>query len=320
MSETNNRKAVAVGIFISLGLALLLVGVFTIGGQRKAFVKTISLKAIFDDVQGLQNGNNVWLSGMKIGTVKKVAFYGSSQVEIDIHIEKQAQAHIHKNAKVKISTDGLVGNKIVIIYGGTAEAPMVMENDQLQTEHLASSMDMISTLQANNVNLLEITGNLKTISKKLTSGQGTLGQLINDPSIANNLRSSIGDLKMAALNSNKVITNLENFTSGLHKEGVLANELITDTTIFHDLKGTVNKLKEAASSAVDFSQSIKEAGDGLNNKNTPLGLLLHDEEVSADLQRTIKNLRLSSKELADDLEAIQHNFLLRGFFKKKNKE
>jgi phospholipid/cholesterol/gamma-HCH transport system substrate-binding protein len=48
-------------------------------------------------------------------------------------------------------------------------------------------------------------------------------------------------------------------------------------------------------------------------------MILHDEETAADLQRTIKNLRVSSKELSDDLEAVQHNFLLRGFFRKKNK-
>src|ERR1700743_1916535 len=131
MSEINVGRRVAGGVFIFLGLAILVVGIFTRGNQRKAFVKTITVKAVFDDVQGLQPGNNVWLSGMKVGTVKKVAFYGSSQVEITLSIEQQPESHIRKDAKVRIGTDGLVGNKIVVIYGGSDSAAAVSGNDRL---------------------------------------------------------------------------------------------------------------------------------------------------------------------------------------------
>ena len=110
MSEISNRRKLAVGVFISIGLAILIIGVLTIGGQRKAFVKTITLQVIFDDVQGLQAGNNIWLSGMKVGTVKRVTFYGHSQVEVFLNIEQQAQPHIRKDAKARISTDGLVNH------------------------------------------------------------------------------------------------------------------------------------------------------------------------------------------------------------------
>jgi phospholipid/cholesterol/gamma-HCH transport system substrate-binding protein len=319
MSEINIGKRVAVGVFIFLGLAILVVGIFTVGNQHKAFVKTITLKAVFDDVQGLQPGNNVWLSGMKVGTVKKVSFYGSSQVQIILSIEKQAQSHIRKDAKAKISTDGLVGNKIVVIYGGTDNTVAVANNDQLQSEHLAGMQEMMTTLQASNNNLLEITGNLKAISQKLTDGQGTLGELINDPAIADRLRSSIDHFRAASANSEKMIDNLRNFSEGLHKEGGLANELVTDTTVFRQLKGTMAQLNEAANAASEFGNSLRTAGQGINDKNTAIGMILHDEETAADLQRTIKNLRVSSKELSDDLEAVQHNFLLRGFFRKKNK-
>lgn len=60
-----------VGIFVFLGLLILLIGVLTLGGEKNTFEKKITVKAIFDDVGGLQTGNNVWFSGVKIGTVKK---------------------------------------------------------------------------------------------------------------------------------------------------------------------------------------------------------------------------------------------------------
>ena len=179
MSEINNRRKLAVGAFIFVGLVILIIGVITIGGQHKAFVKSIRLQIVFDDVQGLQAGNNVWLSGMKVGTVRKVSFYGRSQVEVELNVERQqAQPHIRKDARARISTDGLVGNKIVVLSGGSDSAPPVADNDRLESEHLAGTQEMMSTLQASNGNLLAITSNLKAISEKLKLGRGTLGELL----------------------------------------------------------------------------------------------------------------------------------------------
>ena len=318
MSEINVRKRLAVGLFISIGLAILIVAVFTIGGQHKAFVKSIRLHIIFDNVQGLQPGNNIWLSGMKVGTVKSIGFYGNSQVAVVLNVEKQAQPHIRKDSKARITTDGLVGNKIVVIDGGSEQAPIVADNDSLQSEHLAGTQELMNTLQASNSNLLEITGNLKTISKKLTESQGTLGQLINDPAIADRLRGSIDNLRNATAGSEAMIANLKDFSERLRQPGGLANQLATDTTIFSHLRGAVTRLDEAAAQVHDFSTSLQTAGAGLNDKNAPIGMLLHDEDAADNLQRTLKNLRVSSQELSEDLEAIQHHWLLRGFFKKKD--
>jgi phospholipid/cholesterol/gamma-HCH transport system substrate-binding protein len=320
MNEINIGKRLAVGIFISLGLAILLVTVFTIGNQRKTFIKSIRLHVIFDNVQGLQPGNNIWLSGMKVGTVKTIDFYGNSQVAVILNVERKAQPHIRKDSKAHISTDGLVGNKIVVIDGGSDAVPAVSDNDSLQSQHLAGMQEMMTTFQASNSNLLEITGNLKTISRRLTEGQGTLGQLINDPEIADHLRTSIDHLRNATAGSEKMIANLEAFSDHLRQPDGLANRLITDTTVFNQIKGVVTRLDKAAAQVDQFSQSLKTAGAGLNDSNSPIGVMLHDEDAAANLQRTLKNLRLSSKELSDDLEAIQHNFLLRGFFRKKEKE
>jgi len=323
MSEQNNKKQIAVGAFIFVGLAILVIGIFTIGGQRKAFVKSFRLEAVFEDAQGLQPGNNVWLSGIKVGTVKKVEFDKVSGIEVTLNVEKKAQPYIHKDATAKVSTDGLVGNKILVIDGGTPSAPMIADGDSLHGQHQNGMSEMMNTLQANNVNLLDITANLKAVSQKLAGGQGTLGQLINDPTLADGLKASLVNLQAASAGSERVIRNLQDYTANLRKPGTLANQLVTDTTVFANLKATVAKLNDAASSASELAQKMKSTGDGINNSlsdtRTPIGLLLHDEETADNLQRTIKNLRVSSKELADDLEAVQHSWLLRGFFKKRDK-
>src|SRR5882757_8238268 len=113
-----NNRPVVVGIFVLLGLAILVVTIFTLGGDKKTFVKTFTIHAVFDDVNGLIKGSNVWFSGVKVGTVKSINFSGNSRVEIAMNIEKDVQSHIRKNAMAKIGSDGFIGNKIVIIYGG----------------------------------------------------------------------------------------------------------------------------------------------------------------------------------------------------------
>lgn len=324
MNEITASKRIAVGVFIVLGLAILIVAVFTIGGQHKAFVKSIRVHILFDDVQGLQPGNNVWLSGMKVGTVKSIEFYHNSQVAVTLNIEKKAQTHIAGDSRARISTDGLVGNKIVVISGGTEGVKAVADNDSLKSERIAGTQELFATFQASNANLLEITGNLKTISKRLSEGQGTLGKLINDPAIADHLQNSIDHLRTAAANSENLIANLQDFSARLKQPDGLASKLATDTTVFLRIKASAAKLNEAANQATEFTASLRDAGqgvkEGLSDPNSPAGTLLHNEDAGADLQRTLKNLRISTKELSDDLEALQHNFLLRGFFRKREKE
>jgi phospholipid/cholesterol/gamma-HCH transport system substrate-binding protein len=194
MKTTNNKKAVTVGIFVFLGLVIFIIGILTLGGQKNTFEKKITVRAIFDDVGGLQTGNNVWFSGVKIGTVKKMTFHGGSQVEVLMSIEEKAKQYIRKNAKAKISSEGFIGNKLVMIYGGTMQSQPIENNDALGVEKALSTDEMLATLQENNKNLLDITGNFKLISERIIDGEGTLGKLISDEALMNNLQATMTGL------------------------------------------------------------------------------------------------------------------------------
>src|SRR5436190_338124 len=119
MNESSNKKAVVVGLFVFIGLAFLVAGILMVGNIHDTFKRKMKVVSLFDDISGLQTGNNVLFSGVKIGTVSNLRFYGKSQVEVTMNVETKAQQYIRKDAKVKISTDGLIGNKILVIYGGT---------------------------------------------------------------------------------------------------------------------------------------------------------------------------------------------------------
>lgn len=316
MIESPNKRAVIVGVFVFTGLVFLLAGVLIVGNLRETFNRKMELVSLFDDVSGLQPGNNVWFSGVKIGTVSSLNFHGKSQVEVNMNVAIKARKYIRKDAKVKISNDGLIGNKILIIYGGTEVFPEVQEGDTLAVEKTFTSEDMINTAQANNKNLLEITNDVKAITKKLAAGEGSIGKLLDDSVMYTNINATIVSLQKASVKAQQMIGSLAEFSSGLNKKGTLANELTTDTLVFKSVKATVLQLQQMADTAWVFIAHLKKAA---SNPNSAVGVLLHNEESGSRIKETIKNLESSSKKLDEDLEAAQHNFLLRGYFKKQAK-
>jgi phospholipid/cholesterol/gamma-HCH transport system substrate-binding protein len=316
MNEISKKRKVAVGLFVILGLIFLLSGILMIGNLHETFKQKMKVVSLFDDVSGLQAGNNIWFSGVKIGTVSSLHFYGKSQVQVVLKIETKVQQYIRKNALVKISTDGLIGNKILVIYGGTANAAEIEEGDTLAVEKTFSSDDMINTLQDNNKNLLSITNDFKIISKTIANGEGTVGILLSDKSVYEHMNAASISLEGATAKAQQLIASLQTFSTGLNKKGTLANQLTTDTLVFNSLKKSVFKIQQMADSAVLVVSNLKKAS---NNPKSSLGVLLYDEESGAHLKETLKNLESSTQKLDADLEAAQHNVLLRGFFKNKAK-
>ncbi len=325
--KTNNKRAVTVGIFILLGLAIFIAGILTLGGQKKTFEKKVSIKAVFSDVGGLQEGNNVWFSGVKIGTIKKMNFTPNSQVEVIMSIESKAQKYIKKDAKAKISSEGFIGNKIVVIYGGTMQSGSVAENDALAVENGLNTDEILATFQQNNKNLVDITGNIKLVSEKLAAGEGSIGKLLSDETLVNNLQLAVLSLRQASANAQQLTSHISDYASRLRSKGSLTNDLITDTVIFSQLKATVLQLKQVSKTANEVTDNMKlvsnnfrDVSDNLNSSKSPVGVLLNDEVAGRNLKITLANLQTGTKKLDENLEALQHNFFLKGFFKKKAKK
>ena len=319
MDATENRKAITVGIFLALGLIVFILGVFTLGGQQKSFVKNIKISSVFSDVAGLKKGNNVWFSGVKVGTISNVKFIGPSQVQVFMNIDEATQQYIHRNAGAKVSSDGLIGNKIIVIDGGSPQAPIVQDGDVLQAEKMLSTDDMLKTLQDNNQNLLAITTDFKVLSHKILEGKGTVGALMADSTMAMQLRASMRNLQAATQSAATMAVQLNNFSAKMNTKGGFADKLLTDTATFNKISQSVAQLQKAAANASTLTDNLTKASNKLNTTDNAIGVLLNDPKGAAQVQTTLNYLQQSSVKLNDDLEAVQHNFLLRGFFKKKAK-
>ncbi|MEO8108848.1 MAG: MlaD family protein [Ginsengibacter sp.] len=331
MKVSSNQRSVILGIFIFLGVAILILTILTLGSQKKTFEKSITVKAFFNNVNGLQKGNNIWYSGVKVGTIKKIALIDKGRVEVDMSIEEQSVKFIPKDAKAKLSSDGLIGNKIIEIYGGTPGSSTIASGDVMKNDKLLNTDEMMNTLSKNNDNLYSITNDLKVISSQMASGKGSLGKLLTDETFYDQLNATAFILKKTSQNLDRFSANMTAYTSHLNEKGTLANDLVTDTIIFSRLRQTIAQLQQVASTSdsvmtnlkttsVSLNKGVDNLNSALSSDKTPVGVLLHDQQAAANIKASLQNLQSGTKKLNDDLEAVQHNFLLRGFFKKKAKE
>lgn len=318
MRESKGITTILTGIFVIAGIAILLTGVFIIGGKDKSFRHPILINAVFTDVNGLDKGSNVWYSGVKVGTVKKVSFVPNG-VEVSFSIEEDVQQKIRRDTRVKLGSDGLIGNRIIVLYGGTATSPKIESGHTLKVENGVGTEEMMATLQGNNANLLQITNDLKVVSKGLIEGKGTIGRLLNDPTINNELQATIAALGKAGNNAQLLTANLSEFSQKLNNKGYFLNDLATDTVIIASLKQTAEQLNKVSKSANEVVENLNATTTKLNNNKSAIGVLMSDEAAGANMQNTLANLESSTKKLDENMEAMQHNFLLRGFFKKRTK-
>lgn len=320
MNSAERRRTIIVGLFVLIGIIILISGIFIMGGQQNRFGGAVKIRAVFDNVGGVKKGGNVWFSGVKIGTIREVNFTDQSKVEIVMVINNASKEYVRKDAEAVISSEGFIGNKMIVIEGGSSSVPHIEEGDELHSKEGNDAEAMMATLQINNQNLVAITNDIKKLSERVSRGEGTIGAFFTDSMMAVNVKAMMANLSQAASNSKKVSENLAQFSALLNRKDGLANQLLTDTVVFNSLKASVTKFEDASQHAIELTKNLSEASGKLNSDDNTLGLLLNDEQTADQLKRTMQNLELSTQKLDKNMEALQSNFLLRGFFKKEAKK
>ena len=186
---------IKLGIFVTVGIAIFIAGVYFIGETKKLFSSTFRVSAMFKDVNGLQVGNNVRFAGINVGTIDGIEIITDTTVKVDMIIDVKTRQFIKKDAKAIIGSDGLMGNKIMNISPGTNGKPEIENNDMIGTTLPISMDDMLLKLKATIDNAASITGDLSSIMGNLRSGRGTIGKLFMDTIFAENLDRTIVNVK-----------------------------------------------------------------------------------------------------------------------------
>ncbi len=193
--KKNISTKIRLGIFVSLGIAVFIAAIYFIGEKQQLFSKTFRLSGIFKDVAGLQAGNNVRFSGINVGTVDNISIVSDSSVRVVILIDENTRKFIKKDAVASIGSEGLMGNKIIIINPGTGGKKEIEDNDIIGTSQPINLDDVLLSLKTTIDNASSITSNLSKIAGNIESGNGTIGRLLMDRSLEQNFDSSLVNLK-----------------------------------------------------------------------------------------------------------------------------
>ncbi len=227
---------IKLGIFITSGLILFASAIYIIGMNQQFFNKTFHIYGIFSDVNGLQEGNNIRYAGIKVGIIESILMVGDTTVCVDISIDESVRKFIKKDAVALIGTEGLMGNKALIITPGTSTLPQINSGDTIKTRPPLNIDRMMGTVKLTNDNLARITDDMSEIVHSIRQGKGTVGKLLMDTTF----------LKVPIDNVIQVTTDLQDIVATIRAgEGVLGR-LVADSVATREIDTTLVNLKEAS--------------------------------------------------------------------------
>lgn len=313
MAKSTSQK-IKVGIFVIVGTALLISALYFIGKQKYMFTKNIQLYAVFDNVNGLQLGNNVRYSGINIGTVNEIEMTEGGMITIQMSVEEKTAQFILKNAIASIGSDGLVGSMVVnIAPGQNKKAVKVVSGDTIQSFNKVGTDEMMSTLNTTNENVAILSGDLLKITSQIMQGKGTVGTLINDTILAQNILKSIEDFRKTSEKASEAISRINKIISKVNYDESAAAVILSDTAAANKMRITINNLEKSSAAIHEYIKEIQTGKGALNH-------ITQDKDLVREIDSTMIYIKQAADKLDQNMDALKQNFLFRGYYKKQEKK
>jgi phospholipid/cholesterol/gamma-HCH transport system substrate-binding protein len=319
MKQTNAQKF-NLGLFIVIGTLILVVALYFIGNRQNLFGKTFKISAVFNNVNGLQLGNNVRYSGINVGTVKGITMLNDTTICVDMVIEDKILKHIKKNAVAAIGSDGLVGSMVINIAPSNDSSRALIPGDTIKSYSKINTNDMLETLNTTNENAAILTSDLQKITTAINQGKGTLGMLIKDEELAKNLKQTIKNLNTASAGASKTISDLNKLITSINLDESVAGVLLNDSVSATKIKSVITNLNKSTSNLDTVITHLNSLVLNIKNSEGTLNYVLNDTVLVKNIDATILNIKEGSIKLNEDLEALKHNFFFRGYFKKLERQ
>lgn len=318
MEKTTSQK-INLGLFVIIGLLIFILAIYFIGNKQKMFGKTNHLEAVFNNVNGLKLGNNVRYSGISVGTVLGILMENDTTIRIDMIIDKSIFPYIKKDAIATIGSDGLVGNMIINIIPGKGNESPVVPGDEIRSINRIRTEDLLSTLSVTNDNAATLTENLLKITNKMIEGKGTFGSLLNDTLISKDIKETMRYLKLSSKSTSETIAKIDKLVTSLdNKDNILG--VIKDTAVANKIKNMVTHLDQSTYEINKLVTNLNATILNIKDGKGAINYLTNDPKLVHKIDSTMTNINAASIKLNEDLEALKHNFLFRGYFKKLEKE
>lgn len=202
----DSGKSIKLGLFITTALVVIMVAVYLIGQKQHLFSSNFRISGTFNDVGGLQAGNNVRFAGVNIGTVESIAITGNNTVKVVLLIDEEAHKFIKKDSIAAVGSESMMGNKVVVLAPGSEDEVQVGNNGVIRTAATVTIDDILKQIKHTSDNAVAITANLAELTGTIHSGKGTLGKVFMDQSLANDMRSTVGNFKESSAGLKELMT------------------------------------------------------------------------------------------------------------------
>ena len=313
----NNRmQTVRVGLFFLLGLALLWVTYESLNGGRFFKQKGYTLIARFDNLKGLHDGDEILIAGVRIGSVRQTRLAG---LKAEAVLSIQPGIKVSDDAVATVATSSLLGTNHLEVSVGSAGAPSLKPGDEIKTMNTVDMNEVIAKLGSlgdhmeqvmgdfsksfgggdsgglfkkldklvsdNGPKLTETLSNLQDITAKIRGGEGTIGKLVNDSKLHDDLLASVGEIKNAASDARTFLTDAQSIIDQVKSGKGAIGSLVYDEQAGTDIKLTL--------------KNIREVSEKLNNGQGTLGRLINDDSLLRDAQGTMRKVNRAVDSLSD---------------------
>jgi phospholipid/cholesterol/gamma-HCH transport system substrate-binding protein len=320
------KKAVnhiKLGIFVLAGLLFLIIMLYMIGKDQNLFGSTFVLKTRFENVQGLVPGNNVRYAGIEVGTVRRIQILNDTLVEVIMMVQNKMKPFIRNNAVTTIGTDGLMGNKVINIVAARKEAAAVSEGDVLASRPSIDSDEMLRTLNKTNRDIAVVAENLKTTVLRINNSKA-LWKLLNDEGVPDDIRTAASQVKLATVRAAGMMTDLNNVVADIKDGKGSLGRIVRDTVLAIKLDEAIDRINGLGEDAGKLAEILNETVSGLqqdvNHGKGPVNALLKDSAIVVKLNNSLDNIEKGTEAFNQNMEALKHNFLFRGYFRKLEKQ
>jgi phospholipid/cholesterol/gamma-HCH transport system substrate-binding protein len=297
-------STIRLGIFILIGSILFLVAVFLLGNKQSLFASTFEVKAYFSTIEGLRKGAAVRLSGIEVGNVSELRIMkdSSAKVEVTLRLVEDIKPFIKEDMRASVETEGLVGNKIIVLHVGTNASKQVESGGTIQSEDPLNFGALVEEAKGTLEYTKDMARNLAEIIGKVNSGSGSIGKLVNSNDLYNNTNRLI-------------ITADRSLGSISYKLDTLANVV---NTLGADVQSVVRNVDHSIKGIDDLIKNVQD-GQGV------LGKMLSDKSpldssissVFANLIKITEETKLGTERFSENMEALKYNWLFKSYFEQR---
>jgi phospholipid/cholesterol/gamma-HCH transport system substrate-binding protein len=311
------RRYLAVGVFIIAGITLFALGIFLVGSRHEAFSRHVFLYTEFADLDGITKGSKVQVAGMDAGQVDKIDVPNSpnGRFRVQMRVDERFHGLVRIDSVVTVDTEGVVGNTFLTIHTGSPDASIAQADSVLQSKPPVKMSDLLTNglgiMNDADATLKQVggklnialdgvngaVGNANDLLIGLKEGRGTAGMLLRDEKMADQIRETM--------------SNAQSATSNLKQASAGVSSIVADAQqrqLPQKLDDTMTQIRSASTQA---NATIEQVHQSLTQA---LGPDANGVTAGQNISQALSNVNVATGNMAEDTEALKHNFFFKGFF------